>query len=129
MSTYRWEEWARGDDVSRKGGAEKNKMVGGKLFFAKFGNHPHDPVWAVDILQSQVNDAQIIMSCLRKDAENGFPIIGYPRSLQSARENAALIDLDADILKHEIFEGVRASLGGSGMILDGLRLQGEGPKL
>jgi hypothetical protein len=91
---YIWSEYARGDDRELGGGAEINKFVGGKMFFVKFGESPRDPIWPVDIFLPQATDAQAILGCMLADAEVGFPVPMYPRCLQKAHENAALVDFD-----------------------------------
>ena len=51
----------------------------------------------------------------------------YPRCLQKAHENAALVDFDFDILQDCIYEGVRLSLGGDAATLDAFQLQDADP--
>lgn len=123
---YLWSEFARGDDRAGEGG-EINKFVGGKMFLVKFGSHRHDPVWPVDIFVPQVQDSQIILGSMLADAINGFPVPHYPRCLQKAHENAALVDFDFDILQDFIYEGVRSSLGGDAGMLDAFQLQDADP--
>ncbi|MFC1869841.1 hypothetical protein ACFLYE_01050 [Chloroflexota bacterium] len=123
---YVWSEYARGDD-SDYAGTEINKFVGGKMFLVKFGKSPRDPIWPIDIFLPQRNDAQIIIGHLLADAIDGFPVPLYPRCLQKAHENAALVDFDLDILQDEIFEGVRRVLGDDTGILDTFRLQDSDP--
>jgi len=123
---YVWSEFARGDDHVDEGG-EINKFVGGKMFLVKFGSQRHDPVWPVDIFVPQVEDAQIILGSMLTDAINGFPVPHYPRCLQKAHENAALVDFDFDILQDFIYEGVRSSLGPEGGTLDVFQLQDADP--
>jgi len=123
---YVWSEFARGDDRAGEGG-ESNKFVGGKMFLVKFGSHSRDPVWPVDIFVPQVGDSQIILGSMLADAINGFPVPHYPRCLQKAHENAALVDFDFDILQDFIYEGVRSSLGGDVGILDAFQLQDADP--
>jgi hypothetical protein len=123
---YVWSEFARGDDRTGEGG-EINRFVGGKMFLVKFGAHRRDPVWPVDIFQPQVSDAQTILGSMLADAINGFPVPHYPRCLQKAHENAALVDFDFDVLQDFIFEGVRRSLGTSGALLDAFQLQDSDP--
>ncbi len=123
---YVWSEFARGDDRASEGG-EINKFVGGKMFLVKFGAHRRDPVWPVDIFLPQVSDAQIILGSMLADAINGFPVPHYPRCLQKAHENAALVDFDFDILQDFIYEGVRDSIGGHASILDAFQLQDSDP--
>ena len=76
---YVWQEYARGDEQAEMGG-EANKFVAGKMFLVKFGSRPHDPIWPVDILISQAEDAPIILSYLLSDALEGFPVPFYPSS-------------------------------------------------
>ncbi len=123
---YVWSEFARGDDRAGEGG-EINRFVGGKMFLVKFGAHRRDPVWPVDIFQPQVGDAQTILGSMLADAINGFPVPHYPRCLQKAHENAALVDFDFDVLQDFIFEGVRRSLGQNGALLDVFQLQDADP--
>ncbi len=118
---YIWVEYARGDDYLIEGG-EVNKMVGGKMFLVKFGSHRHDPIWPVDIFIHQVEEAPKILGYLLADAQNGFPIPYYPRCLQRAHENAALVDFDLDILQDAIYEALRSALDGKSELLDSFRL-------
>lgn len=123
---YVWSEFARGDDRAGEGG-EINKFVGGKMFLVKFGAHRRDPVWPVDIFVPQIGDSQIVMGSMLADAINGFPVPYYPRCLQKAHENAALVEFDFDILQDFIYEGVRTSLGSQGSTLDVFQLQDADP--
>ncbi len=123
---YIWSEYARGDE-RELGGTEVNKFVGGKMFFVKFGGGARDPIWPIDIFLSQVGDAQAIMGYLLADASNGFPVPLYPRCLQQAHENAALVDFDFDILQDQIFEGIRLALGAEAPALDAFRLMEADP--
>ena len=123
---YVWSEFARGDDRAAEGG-EVNKFVGGKMFLVKFGAHRRDPIWPVDIFVPQALDAQAILGSLLADTINGFPVPHYPRCLQKAHENAALVDFDFDILQDFIYEGVRASLKGDASTLDVFQLQDADP--
>lgn len=126
QEAYVWPEYARGDD-SESEGEEANKFVGGKMFFVKFGRNPRDPVWPVDIFESQLSEAQTVIGCMLSDALNGFPVPFYPQSLQKAHENAALVDFDFDILQDQIYSGIRGSLGNEGPALDTFRLQDADP--
>lgn len=123
---YVWAEFARGDDRVGEAG-EINKFVGGKMFFVKFGNHRSDPVWPVDIFLPQVGEAQTILGSMLADAINGFPVPYYPRCLQKAHENAALVDFDFDILQDCVYEGLRGCLGDGAGALDAFRLQDADP--
>jgi hypothetical protein len=119
---YIWPEYARGDDVTSRGGGI-NRFVGGKMFLVKFGSSRRDPVWPVDIFTPQRESAPIILGSMLADAINGFPVPFYPRCLQKAHENAALVDFDFDILQDHIYDGVRSVLGDQSGALDVFRLQ------
>lgn len=123
---YVWSEYARGDDRELEGG-EINRFVGGKMFLVKFGRGRRDPVWPVDVFLPQRNDAATVLGYLLADAVNGFPVPLYPRCLQKAHENAALIDFDFDVLQDQIFRGLRDALGASAQVLDAFRLQDADP--
>lgn len=123
---YVWSEFARGDDRIDDGG-EINKFVGGMMFLVKFGSHRRDPVWPVDIFVPQVGESQTILGSMLADAINGFPVPHYPRCLQKAHENAALVDFDFDVLQDFIYEGVRSSLSGDAGTLDAFQLQDADP--
>jgi hypothetical protein len=84
-------------------------------------------VWPIDIFVPQVGEHQTILGSMLADAINGFPVPHYPRCLQKAHENAALVDFDFDILQDFIYEGVRSSLGGHAGILDAFQLQDADP--
>jgi hypothetical protein len=123
---YVWSEFARGDDLA-VGSGEVNKFVGGKMFLVKFGGNRRDPVWPVDIFTAQKDNAPIILGSMLADAINGFPVPCYPRCLQKAHENAALVDFDFDILQDHIYDGVRSALGEQSSALDVFQLQDADP--
>jgi hypothetical protein len=123
---YIWSEYARGDDRELEN-AEINKFVGGKMFLVKFGAGTRDPIWPIDVFLPQRDEAQAILGYLLADAINGFPVPLYPRCLQKAHENAALVDFDFDILQDEIFSGVRDVLDTDAPVLDAFRLQDSDP--
>lgn len=123
---YVWSEFARGADRMGEGG-EINKFVGGKMFLVKFGSQRRDPVWPIDVFEPQKDKAQEILGSMLSDAVNGFPVPHYPRCLQKAHENAALVDFDFDILQDFIYEGVRGALGVDAATLDVFQLQDADP--
>lgn len=123
---YRWSEYARGDETAAEGG-EANKFVAGKLFFAKFGSRPRDPIWPVDIFQPQAGQAQEILGYVLKDALDGFPVPFFPRCLQRAHENAALTSFTMDIVQGATLGAIRDNLGVRADVLDELLLQDEDP--
>lgn len=119
---YVWSEYARGDDREMPSG-EINRFVAGKMFLVKFGKGSRDPIWPIDIFLPQRDEAQTILGHLLADAIDGFPVPLYPRCLQKAHENAALVDFDFDILQDEILAGIRNMLGNDGPVLDAFQLQ------
>lgn len=124
--SYIHPEYAQGDD-RLDDGKERNRFAGGKMFLVKFGAHRRDPVWPVDIFVPQIKESQTILGSLLADAIDGFPVRHYPRCLQKAHENAALVDFDFDILQDFIYDGVRSSLGGEAGTLDAFQLQDTDP--
>lgn len=122
---YVWSEYAK-DDTFPAGG-EKNKFVGGKMHFVKFGSGKHDPIWPVDILLSQVGTAGTIIGYLLADALDGFPVPFYPLCLQKAHQNAALVDFDMDIIQDQVLEAIRSVLGPDAPQLDSFLLVDKDP--
>jgi hypothetical protein len=123
---YVWPEYARGDQEAGEQGqgvTEANKFVGGKMHLVKFGASNGDPVWPVDIFEPQASQAASVLGSLLADAIDGFPVPHYPRCLQKAHENAALVDFDMDILQDEIYKGIRGVLGSQATTLDAFMLR------
>jgi len=117
---FRYGEW-----IENAGGRED--FVGGELFAVKFGASPYDPVWLVDIFETQIMDAPKIMSYLLNDAIGGFPVPCYPASLQRAHDAAALIDFDMDVIERIVSQALRDMLGDRGEIMDKLAVQESDP--
>jgi hypothetical protein len=122
QKVYEYSEYARGDDVAAAGG-EVNKFVAGKMFFVKFGTSPYDPIWPVDVLESQFDQASSTLGYLLNDALDGFPVAFYPQSLQRAHENAALVGFDMEILQDEVVAALRDLLKDQRSIVDESRFQ------
>ncbi len=121
---YKWKEFARGPEDEKPG--EEAKFVIGSMFLVRFGNETHDPVWAIDLLESQVTEAGEILGYLLQDAIDGFPIPFYPRCLQRAHEHAQAVDFDLDILQDTVIDAVRALLEeGKREVFDGLTLASD----
>ena len=125
-NVYKWAEYARGDE-SEVAGGELNKFVAGKMFFVKFGDRPHDPIWAIDLLDSQQEDAAAVFGYLLADALNGFPVPLYPQCLQAAHENAELVDFDFWMLQDEITGAIRSHLRDKAHIVDEFELHDPDP--
>lgn len=125
---YVWPEYARGmeedgeDGEGKKG--EAPKFVAGKMFFVRFGKRAADPVWPVDIFESQSGRAAEVFGYLLADAVEGFPVPFYPGCLQKAHEHASVGGLDLDIIQSEVFSAIRGILSEEETpVLDGLRLR------
>jgi hypothetical protein len=97
------------------------------MFLVKFGNSAYDPVWAVDVLSYQKDDALTIFGYLLQDAKDGFPVPLYPQCLQRAHEHAALVDFDLELLDDQVRRVLRDNLGEKGSIIDEMALQDSDP--
>jgi len=122
---YVWDEWARGRETAEEG-QEKPKFKAGQMYFVRFGSRSSDPIWTVDVLDSQKQYEQEIFGYLLQDAMDGFPIPYYPRCLQSAHEHASLTSFDMSILQREITESIREMLPESHKpLIDRVQLETE----
>lgn len=126
MKAYKWQEYARGD-VEAAAGGEANKFVAGRMHFVKFGARPHDPIWPIDVFESQVDEASTVISYLLADANEGFPVPFYPQCLQRAHENAALVDFDMVTIQDAIYDAIRETLGPRREVLDEFSLATADP--
>lgn len=82
----------------------------GKMFLAKFGDRPLDPVWPVDIAEWQLGAADKILGQLAVDAQQGFPIPDYPMCIQRAHDFAKLTGLEVEVLQDMLVEGMSQGL-------------------
>ena len=82
----------------------------GKMFLAKFGDRPLDPVWPVDIAEWQIAAADRILGQLTVDAQQGFPIPDYPMCIQRAHEFAKLTGIEVEVLQDLLVEGMSQGL-------------------
>lgn len=122
---YVWPEYARGPE-SEQDKIEAPKFVAGDMYLVRFGRQSSDPIWTIDILSSQSDQAAEVFGYLLADATAGFPVPFYPRCLQKAHEHAAMVDFDFDIIQSEVFAAVRGLLSGEETpILERLRLQND----
>lgn len=119
---YRWDEYIRSpDDI--QDGREDPRFNIGAMHFVRFGSRSGDPVWTVDLLESQQDDAQIVFGYLLADAVAGFPVPYYPNCLQQADRYSRVADLDLDVVEDALVEAIRAQVGSSqAPIIDELRL-------
>lgn len=122
---YKWEEYIRSpDDIA--GGGEDPKFNAGSMHFVRFGSRTGDPVWTVDVLHHQADDAQQIFGYLLADAVDGFPVPFYPLSLQQADRHSRVADLDLDMIEDSMVDSIRDVVGGElGPLIDGLRLSSD----
>lgn len=119
---YVWPEYAKGEE----GDGEAPKFVAGKMFMVKFGDRLNDPIWPVDIFIPQIDQATQIMGYLLADAKDGFPVPLYPRCLQKAHEQAALVGFDMEVMEDMIVEAVRKSFSSQDKtVVDRVRLQSD----
>src|SRR6266536_717371 len=116
----KWDEYIRRFSVLDDG---RQVFNAGRMYWVKFGSLPHDPIWPVDLLESQADQADTILGYVLNDAVPGFPIPYYPFCLQRAHEHAALVDLDLDILQDEVLDALRELLGKKSPLVDEGRLQ------
>ena len=126
QKAYEWSEYARGADTG-EGSESWKHFVAGAMYFVKFGNRAHDPIWPIDIFLPQTGQAPAVLGYLLADALDGFPIPFYPQCLQRAHENAALVDFDMDILQDEIIRAIRSTLGENADVLDEFSLVDADP--
>jgi hypothetical protein len=82
----------------------------GKMFLAKFGDRPLDPVWPVDIAEWQITAADKILGQLTVDAQQGFPIPDYPMCIQRAHDYAKLTGIEVEVLQDLLVEGMSQKL-------------------
>jgi hypothetical protein len=82
----------------------------GKMFLAKFGDRPLDPVWPVDIAEWQIAAADKILGQLTVDAQQGFPIPDYPMCIQRAHDFAKLTGIEVEVLQDLLVEGMSQKL-------------------
>lgn len=125
---YVWPEYAVA--VQSEGTGEAPRFVAGSLYLAKFGNRPHDPIWPVDLFLGQEKDEAVIFGYLLADAQDGFPVPLYPRSLQRAHEAAQLTGFDMAVLQDVIVRAIRDTLPpDKAPLLDAFRLMTDRSRL
>lgn len=83
-----------------------------KMFLVKFGDHPLDPVWPVDVAAWQAGDADKILGCLAEDARPGFPIPDFPMCVQKAHDHAKIGGIELDYLNDLLFDEIVKNMSG-----------------
>ena len=81
-----------------------------KMYLVKFGDHPLDPVWPVDIAAWQEKDVEKILGYLAQDARPGFPIPDFPMCIQKAHEHAKIGGIEMAYLKELLFDKMQESM-------------------
>jgi hypothetical protein len=112
-SSLIWKEYMRkveGEEEDQEDAGEINKYNMGSLYLVRFGKHSGNPMWAIDLLDSQSSSDAEIFGYLLMDTIDGFPIPHYPSCLQKALEHAQIVDFDLDILQDEVVKAIREIL-------------------
>ena len=78
----------------------------GKLYLAKFGDQPFNPVWPVDIAEWNAHEAHKILGQLLYDAQIGFPIPDFPQSIQRAHDFASISGIEIEVLQDIFFNEI-----------------------
>ena len=78
----------------------------GKLYLAKFGDQPFNPVWPVDIAEWNAHEAHKILGQLLYDAQIGFPIPDFPQSIQRAHDFASINGIEIEVLQDIFFDEI-----------------------
>jgi hypothetical protein len=111
QEVYVWPEYTwLPDDVPKEGRerataqpstnrTEEPKFNIGSMHFVRWGPDIDDPVWTVDTLWFQADNAGSIFGSILPDTRQSFPIPGYPKPLIDADEGAQISDLDAELLR------------------------------
>lgn len=102
--SYTWKEFIRKDKEEE---GEANKFSVGDMYLVRFGKMSGDPLWAVDLLYTQVSSDAEIFGYLLSDATSGFPVPFYPLCLQKAHEHAQVVDFDMDILQDAVIDAIK----------------------
>lgn len=70
-----------------------------QMCLVKFGDHPSDPVWPVDVAFWQRKRAGRILGCLAEDARRGFPVPDFPLCIQAAHDCAKIGGIEMSYLR------------------------------
>ena len=84
----------------------------GDMHLVKFGSHPQDPVWPVDVAVWQKDDADLVLGQLANDARPGFPIPDFPMSVQRAHDYARIDPLEISLLGDILLDEIAAPMNG-----------------
>lgn len=81
-----------------------------EMYLVKFGDHPLDPVWPVDVAVWQNDEAEKILGYLARDARPGFPIPDFPMCIQKAHEHAKIGGIEMSYINDLLFEEMQKSM-------------------
>ena len=70
-----------------------------QMCLVKFGDHPADPVWPVDVAFWQREESGRVLGCLAEDARRGFPIPDFPLCIQTAHDCAKIGGIEMSYLR------------------------------
>ena len=98
--------WLDTMDTRRYGGY--NSLA--NMYLVKFGEHPLDPVWSVDIPTWQEEEADKILSYLAWDARPGFPIPDFPMCIQKAHEHAKIGGIEMAYLQELLLDEIQKNM-------------------
>ena len=92
----------------------------GEMFLVKFGGHPLDPVWPVDIAsehldmsrESEGDDpgAKRVLEFLAEDARRGFPVPDFPLCIQTAHDSAKIGGIELSWLKDILIDKMEETM-------------------
>jgi len=120
---YKWEEYYRNPEEPIDRRHEDPKFNMGRMHLVRFGTRSGDPIWTVDLLESQRGDHQAVFGALLQDAIDGFPVPFYPLCLQNADKFSRVDEFDTAIVQDRLLAAVRKIVGpDSSPVIDRLRL-------
>lgn len=123
---YKWEEYYRNPEEPDDRREEDPKFNMGRMHLVRFGTRSGDPIWTVDLLESQRNDHQAVFGALLQDAIDGFPVPFYPLCLQNADKHSRVDEFDTTIIQDRLLDAVRGIVGPDlSPVVDRLRLASD----
>lgn len=120
----RWDSHTGRLILNKPNDGEDSRFVFGSMFMARLSPDSAMPIWAIDIFDDQIDEADRIIGRLYADSLDGFPIPCYPQSIQRAHDASKITDFDSDILNRAVMNGIR-SLVKQDDIVDRLKLAGD----
>ena len=113
---YRDRRWLDTQETAE--GREYRSM--GEMFLVKFGSHPLDPVWPVDIASEHLDmsregagddpNAERVLEFLAEDARRGFPVPDFPLCIQTAHDSAKIGGIELSWLKDILIDKMEETM-------------------